>query len=218
MLLTCFPASIEDFEKQHGWSIVGATSSASLTIRYRSQIELTFQPARFANATGPDSGMSNGPIKLSFCGSDITTTQRFFLQSLQAYLQAMPQRSTLIASMLQTIGEGWTASVDIGKSEQSLRIEGHIETSIKSDECLALTTTILLPRIRTKVRVIFLASVMIDDDLSIDISTTGDIQVVYGKVPKLDSIKDSLSSYARQGADTWQRGLQWLQKEMMTER
>lgn len=71
-------------------------------------------------------------------------------------------------------------------AERRLNLEGMTETRIISDESLALSSLVLLPKVRTKVRVTFAVSAAVGADEesgNLEVSTTvsSTVKVVYGE-------------------------------------
>src|ERR1700760_915297 len=122
---------------------------------YKSQLQLFFHPHTFDNA---NSKSNNAPISLTYTGSHqphLGTTLRFFLQLLRASLLALPQASTRVPDLLNLVSSGWDTALAVAESERCLNLEAMAEARIVSDERLSISSTILLPNIRTKVRVDF---------------------------------------------------------------
>ncbi|KAK3674937.1 hypothetical protein LTR78_005281 [Recurvomyces mirabilis] len=184
--------SITNLETTHGWKITSASSSPpTVTMTYRSSLQLFFHPAAFLVPTqSTTTARPNAPISLSYVAQDrhgqvkdLDTTQRFFLQFLRASLQALPQCETRVAELLGFVSQGWTTAQAVVQAEERLNIVTLTSSRIVSDEKLAMESDLLFPAIRTKVRVAFelAASVGQEADLRLVLGTGVDVRVVYGE-------------------------------------
>lgn len=155
---------------------------------YKSQLQLFFHPASFQIANQPATSRPNAPISLSYIAQDreqrpreLTTTLRFFLQLLRASLHALPQSTTSIADLLALVSKGWTTALAVAESERRLDIESMTDARIVSDERLAIECTILLPKVRTKVRVAFELLAAVGEGMELSSTTEARAWVVYGE-------------------------------------
>ena len=154
---------------------------------YASTLQLFFHPSAFSSSS---SHAPNAPISLTYIAldrhqqpKDLTTTLRFFLQLLRASLHALPQSSTRIKDLLALISSGWQLATSVAESGRRLHLLHPTSTQILSDERLAVTTSILLEKVRTKVEVSFelavAAGVGAGAEMSVGLETG--VRVVYGE-------------------------------------
>ena len=165
-VLTFLADSVQSLERTHGWAITTASATPpTITMTYKNHIQLFFHPGAFLTTSTP-TNRPNAPIGLTYIGSTqpLPTTLRFFLQLLRASLQALPQSSTRVPSLLSLVSNGWTIALSVAESERRLGIEGLTDSRIVSDERLSISSFILLPKLRTKVRVCFDILVAIGGD------------------------------------------------------
>ena len=153
---------------------------------YRGQLQLFFHPGAFLQPTGQGQDRPNAPISLIYTPTTpLSTTLRFFLQLLRASLQALPQSSTRVQDLLHLVSSGWEVASSASEAERRLNLEGLTETRIVSDESLSISSLILLPKVRTKVRVSFdvTAAVGASEEEKLELSTTvaSAVKVVYGE-------------------------------------
>lgn len=157
---TAPPASITHLEASTHWTILSASASpaTTLTMTYKSQLQLFFHPGAFSPTSSTTTTTTNAPISLTYISSspeELPTTLRFFLQLLRASLQALPQPSTRIPDLLRLVSSGWETALRVAESERRLSLETLTTTRIVSDERVVVEGDVLLPRVRTKVRVGF---------------------------------------------------------------
>ncbi|KAK0275547.1 hypothetical protein LTR35_007270 [Friedmanniomyces endolithicus] len=192
--------SISHLETTHGWAITSASSQPpTVTMTYKSQLQLFFHPAAFLHPSLDQSGAKsqqrpNAPISLVYIAQpchqqrhpqhqskDLPTTLRFFLQFLRASLHALPQSSTRVAEVLGLVSSGWDAALAVSEAERRLDLGGLTTARILSDERLAIETWMLYPGVRTKVRAAFEVSAGVGEGLRVRVSTGVEVGVVYGE-------------------------------------
>nr|POF02510.1 kinetochore protein spc7 [Quercus suber] len=156
--------SITSLKETYGWSITSAEASPqTVTMTYKSQLQLYFHPLSFnVSVQRPAQSRPNAPIRLTYIAQDgrhnpkeLTTTLRFFHQLLRASLQALPQYATEISDLLNLVSGGWDTALSVAEAERSLQLVCPTNAHIISDERLAIESCILLPAVRTKIRVAF---------------------------------------------------------------
>ncbi|KAF2110026.1 Spc7 kinetochore protein-domain-containing protein [Lophiotrema nucula] len=169
-------------EQAHGWSITSATST-TVTMTHMNDLELYFQPSAFA--TG--SNTANGSISLTYVGDSasphprpLTTSKRFFLQMIRAYLHCIPQSQTRIAELLTLVKSAWSTALAVAEGVRWLECNFITDEFILSDERMAISTNMLLPALQTKVRVTFELGVNISSD-GVDAQVEAKADLVYGE-------------------------------------
>lgn len=181
--------SIKQLEETHGWSITSASSSPpSLTMTYKSQLQLFFHPNAFLTPSQPKKTCPNAPISLSYIARDrneqpqeLSTTLRFFLQLLRASLLALPQCTTGVVELLALVSHGWTTALKVAHAESQLAVEGVTDVRIVSDERLAMDSILLLPKVRTKVRVTFELLAAIREGIELCTTVEASAKLIYGE-------------------------------------
>ncbi|PPJ56123.1 hypothetical protein CBER1_02067 [Cercospora berteroae] len=222
--------SVRTLEATHRWSITSASSNPStLTMAYKSDIELFFHPAAFNHGSEDvESRTPNAPISLTYIADrssqkkkPLTTTLRFFLQLLRASLQALPQATTKIKTLLDLLSSGWDIALQIQESERQLSIETLTSSSIVGDERLDINAEILLPKVRSKVRTCFELEAKVeeidgDGALGLTVDVAPKVMVVYGEQYN----EHNMTQYLKQsidGYEKWDEGLR-LMREKLTVR
>jgi kinetochore protein Spc7/SPC105 len=148
-----------------------------------SDLELYFQPSAFK--TGGNT--PNGSISLAYIGDSatphprpLTTSKRFFLQLIRAYLHCIPQSQTPISELLSIVKSAWATALAVAEGSRWLEHNHITEEFILSDERMGISTNMLLPTLQTKVKVSFDIGVSLSaEGVQTDVSTRAEI--VYGE-------------------------------------
>lgn len=155
---------------------------------YKSQLQLFFHPNAFHTPSQPKKTRPNAPISLSYIARDrneqpkeLSTILRFFLQLLRASLHSLPQCTTRVVELLALVSQGWTIALTVAQAESKLAVEGVTNARIVSDERLAIDSTLLLPRVRTKVCVTFDLLVMMADGIELNTTVEASAKLIYGE-------------------------------------
>ncbi|KXT06028.1 hypothetical protein AC578_1331 [Pseudocercospora eumusae] len=208
--------SVARIESESGWTITSASSSPStLTMTYRSQIQLFFHPRAFNNNTPNNLGQyPNAPISLTYIGDKkkqpLTTTLRFFLQLLQASLQALPQHQTKLSSLLSLVSGSWDKATEIAESERRLSLETLTTSRITSDEKMEVIADVLLPKVRTKVRARFEIEARVDleqEERVMVVDVEPKVEVVYGELYDEKNMTKYLKGLIGQENDGWDEAI-----------
>lgn len=179
---------------------------------YRSTLELYFHPLAFhVPSTGPPKPRPNAPISLHYTArhrptnhpKDPPTTLRFFLQLLRATLHALPQCETPVPALLALISSGWDTATDVAAAEHRLALETRTAARIVADDRLAIESTLLLPKVRTKVRVAFELLATVGEDLQVRTATEVRGWVVYGECYNEGFMRKFLGERVRGVAEGW---------------
>ncbi|EME48503.1 hypothetical protein DOTSEDRAFT_141595 [Dothistroma septosporum NZE10] len=182
--ITTLKDSVKHIEDTFGWCIISASCSPStITMTYRSQLQLFFHPKAF-NINGESSERPNAAIHLTYVASGkkpLTTTLRFFLQLFQATLHALPQSSTKLSDVLTLVSGGWDKAMGIAESERRLNLEALTTPRILSDEQLAIEADVLLVKVKTKVRASFALRAGVGADMKLSVKAEPTVAVIYGE-------------------------------------
>ncbi|KAB8336947.1 hypothetical protein FH972_021252 [Carpinus fangiana] len=138
-------SEVSALEATTGWSITSASAS-TLTMVYRSQLQLYFDTSAFLPTTGTSaakgrsrqSTTANAPISLTYAVDESTQTlsteKRFFLQIMRAHLQSLQQSETNIKDLLNLVSNGWTNAMSIVNEVARLNMLAPSRCDIISDE------------------------------------------------------------------------------------
>lgn len=220
LLTILFSDSVKQLEDTFGWSITSASSSPStLTMIYQGEIQLFLHPQAFAQ----EDETPNCPIRLTYVADTqssykkkpLTTTLRFFLQLLQATLQGLPQCTTKLCDLLSLVSKGWDTAIALAESERRLSIEALTETKIIGDERLAVEATVLLPKVRTKVRATFEVTAMVGADLAVRTHVQPKVMVVYGEQYNEKNMTEYLRTMAGSGFEAWDAAVRGMREKLI---
>lgn len=208
-MLTSPLESVASLEEQYGWTITTASSTPpTVTTTYQGQLQLFFHPAAFFQPSQRNTDRPNAPISLIYTSTKpLNTTLRFFLQLLRASLQALPQSTTRVPDLLHLVSRGWDTAQSVAEAERRLAIEGMTEARIVSDESMSMSALILLPKVRTKVRVAFdiSAAVGAGEEGTLELSTTvsSAVKVAYGEPYNEKKMSDFVAKEIGDGFEGW---------------
>ncbi|KAI7502155.1 Spc7-domain-containing protein [Hortaea werneckii] len=216
--------SIKNLEETYGWSITSSSASPpTITMTYKSQLQLFFHPLAFHV---PSQQMSksrpNAPIGLQYIVQDrneqpkeLTTTLRFFLQLIRASLHALPQCETRVPDLLSLVSGGWDTALEVAESERRLALETLTTSRIVSDERLAIEATLLLPKVRTKVRVAFELLAAIGEDMGLSTTTEITGLVVYGEKYNEGFMKKFVTERVHGVAEGWSESVREMREALI---
>ncbi|USW48239.1 Putative Spc7 kinetochore protein [Septoria linicola] len=220
--ITALTASVRNLEEQSCWTITSASSNPStLTMAYKSDVQLFFHPQAFDSVN-----TNNSPISLTYIGDSrarekkpLTTTLRFFLQLLRASLQALPQASTNTKRLLELVSTGWDMALQLHETERRLSVETLTSSHIIGDERLDINAEVLLPQVRTKVRAAFEVEAEVeeidgDGALGVNIEVVPKVTVVYGEQYN----EQNMTQYLKQsidGYEKWDEGVRLMREKLI---
>lgn len=217
--------SIKSLEETHGWSISSASSSpCTVTMTYKSQLELFFHPGAFQTATQGVQNRPNAPISLSYIATDrneqpkaLSTTLRFFLQLLRASLHALPECSTRTSELLHLVSSGWETALMVAEAERKLEFEGMTDCRIVNDERLAIESVVLLPKVRTKVCVSFELLAAIGEGLELSMTVEPKAKVVYGQPYDEKKMTGAIAKQIGDGFECWAEAVRDLRSRLIAQ-
>lgn len=146
-------------------------------------LELYFQPLAFA--TGADT--PNASISLTYVGDSasphsrpLTTSKRFFLQLIRAYLHCIPQSQTRVADLLSLVKTAWATARAVAEGVRWLDHTSITDEYILSDERMAVSTNVVLPAVQTKVKIVFEIGVSLGTS-GVETEVGAKAELVYGE-------------------------------------
>ncbi|KAK4141877.1 uncharacterized protein C8A04DRAFT_13710 [Dichotomopilus funicola] len=159
-------AQTDAIEKHHGWAIV-SIAQTTITMRYRREVELTFDLASFQPKTPKKTKPI--PIKVNYTGTECPPEKFFFLRHLRTYLQS-PKFTIKTGSpraLLTTVSTAWDQAGSV--TEQIRRLRLSFPTTVVpesnsnsngseadgSEGTLQVTSSLLLGPLQTRVEVTF---------------------------------------------------------------
>lgn len=213
--------SVAALQKKTGWAIDSASTS-QLTMTYRSTLQLffnasAFQPLVSAKAT---STHANSLISLIYIDEKqpLTTHNRFFLQCLRAQLHALDQSQTSIKDLLNFVSSGWDTATQVAETVRRLRLEHPVDVHILSDERLGVNIDVLLPKVQSKVRVLFEMGASVGENGSaMELVTNVDarVVVVYGEKYKEKNMGEFVLGRVGDGLEGWEDAVRELRVRLV---
>lgn len=185
---------------------------------YKQHLQLFFHPRAFST----DGARPNSPISLTYIADEypyhpkkMTTTLRFFLQFLRASLQALPQCETRIQDLLTLVSSGWDTALEVAEAERRMSLQHPTEARIVSDERLAISSLVLLPKVRTKVAAGFEVAVTIGESLVLSCSAEPSARVIYGEKYKEDKMRQFVQERTGDGVAGWDGAVAELRERLI---
>ncbi|KAK4508153.1 hypothetical protein PRZ48_001891 [Zasmidium cellare] len=218
--VTALRDSVKHLQDEFGWTITSASSYPStVTMTYKSELQLFFHPQSFKRSEAHGEEQPNGPIRLTYVADTnkkpLTTTIRFFLQLLRASLHGIPQYTTKISDLLAFVSNGWATASRAAECERRLNLEALTESRIVSDEQLAITSIILLTKVRSKVRATFELDVHVDEDLELQCTVKPSVEVVYGEQYNEKNMTEFLRTLVGDGVEGWDQALRQMRQKLI---
>lgn len=186
---------------------------------YKAELQLFFHPQSFKRSDDDGEEAPNGPIRLTYIADTnkkpLTTTLRFFLQLLRASLHGIPQCTTKISDLLAFVSNGWATAAQAAECERRLNLEALTESRIVSDEQLAITSSVLLTKVRSKVRATFELDVHVDEDLKVQCAVKPSVEVVYGEQYNEKNMTEFLRTLVGDGVEGWDLALRQMRQKLI---
>jgi kinetochore protein Spc7/SPC105 len=196
-----YAEQVSALTRKYGWLITSASMTPHhlLEMTYLSDLQLCFNPFAFK---GGSAEMELDPLlSLSYIGDKegpqaqpLTTGKRFFLQLIRAHIHSLVPSETSIQTLLGLVSSGWNTALALATGVHSLEIEGICEESIVNDETIAVQSYILLPKLRSKVRVTFEVAVETSGG-TLDACVRVKADVVYGELYNEPKMGEYLSQW-----------------------
>ncbi|KAL8937365.1 MAG: hypothetical protein Q9211_003727 [Gyalolechia sp. 1 TL-2023] len=225
--VTALQESVASLEEAYGWKIISAAGSA-ITMTYKDTLQLYFTPSSFMPSASSTSNLSeNSPISLTYIADaheyqprPLTTEKRFFLQIVRAQLQCLQQSQVLTSDLLLFIARHWETALTIAEELRSLGTRYITETTITSDEVMAVKAILLLPQTRTKLEVALLVQARggEGDDVKegLEVAVSSKVRVVYGEELKEGRMADWVDGRLKEdeGTGAWGRVVGRLEERL----
>lgn len=204
---------VDVLESEFGWAITGVSGS-NVSITYRRDIELVFDASSF-KPNGSDAiplQPLSSRIDLWYVAGNrelnpmpLTTEKDFFLQNIREYCRCLPQASTTVKELLDSVSTSWTKALEVANNIRSLNRNCPTEVSKTSDSSILVRSSLLLLPLATKVDLQF--NVHANSTPSgLDVSLKPQCTVVYGErfnEPKIAEFLESRSSGNYEDRKSW---------------
>ena len=152
-------AKVDELENEYGWAITGVSGS-NVSMTYHRDIELVFDASSFkpngSDATPPQPVSSR--VDLWYVAGNrelnpipLTTEKDFFLQNIREHCRCLPQASTTVKALLDSVSASWTKALEVVGDIRSLSRNCPTEVSKTSDSSILVRSSLLLLPLATKV-------------------------------------------------------------------
>ncbi|CAK7271814.1 hypothetical protein SEPCBS57363_004815 [Sporothrix epigloea] len=152
--ISSLKSQVDALEKKSGWAVTGAQGT-TLSMAYRREIELVFDVAAFRPGRH-----GNAQIDLWYIGhmrtrdpQPCTSETEFFLQCIRDHVRGLKQTETHPGNLLKVVRASWDTAKQAVNQIRHLNLTFPTTTAKTSDTSIAVTTSILLVPLRTKVEV-----------------------------------------------------------------
>lgn len=148
---------------------------------YKRDIELVFDMASF------QPHQPNSRIDLWYIGDNRktdaapkTAEKEFFLQTIRDHVRGLPQNRTKVSHLLKIVRAAWDKGSLLSSQINQANITFPITINKTSDSSIALTASLLLVPLETRVEIIFNLSRGTGSD-GVEVAIASEARVVYGE-------------------------------------
>ena len=124
-----------------------------------------------------------------------------------------------MAALLGVVAKGWDTAVLVAEAEKRLNLEAMTDSRILSDERLLISSTLLLPKVRTKVRVAFEISAGLaaeeEDGLELTTTVQPSVKVVYGEPYHEKKMTEFVAKEIGAGFEGWEGVVRELRERLI---
>lgn len=182
---------MDALEKEHGWAVTGL-SGTNLSMAYKRELEIvldiaSFQPHR-----------QNCRIDVWYIGDGKdgrpprTADKEFFLQCIRDHVRALPQSRTKVSDLLRIVSNGWDKARFVTLQLDAVNITFPTNVTKTSDSSVAVTSSLLLAPLRTRVETtLLLQGHSMARGVDIEVSTQ--VRVVYGEHFNVNKVGEFLA-------------------------
>jgi kinetochore protein Spc7/SPC105 len=193
---------------------------------YRRDIELVFDASSF-KPNGADATPLqplNSRIDLWYVAGNrklnpmpLTTEKDFFLQNIREHCRGLPQATTTVKELLDSVSASWTKASEIAANIESLYRICPTEVSKTSDSSILARSTLLLSPLTTKVELQFNIHAQ-SNNAGLEVKVKPQCAVVYGErfnEPKMAEFLESRVSGNREDGNTWANIVTELEEKLL---
>lgn len=163
---------------------------------YRRDIELVFDVSTFT-----PHNLKNSQIDLWYIGANRETDSRpstiekeFFVQCIRDHIRTLPQSRTKISELLHVVRAAWDSAVSTCDDIRRLNITFPTTVTRVADNTIAVTVSLLLTPLQTKVEVILSLSGN-SSSHGIEFAVHFDAKVIYGEQFNIGKLVEFLSTH-----------------------
>ncbi|RGP76238.1 hypothetical protein FLONG3_5366 [Fusarium longipes] len=186
-------ARVDAIEKQYGWTVTGISGTV-LSMTYKREIKIVFDIAAFQDH------QPNSTIDLWYIAVDReqnplpkTVEKEFFLRTIRDYARALPHSCTEVSHLLRSVQAAWSKANFVSSQIEWLNATFPTTVQSASDSSIAITTSLLLAPLESRVEVKL--------NLHTDISGDGlgmvlkpEAKVIYGEHFNVPKVADFLAT------------------------
>ena len=162
---------------------------------YMREVELVFDIASF------ESGQPKERLDLWYIGDDKyegssspkTAEKEVFLQCIRDHIRGLPQGETPVSAMLRVVRDGWDKARLLSKQIQRINITFPTTTTRTSDSSVAITSSLMLVPLETRVEVTLNLCGQSGSD-GVEFTIAPEAIVVYGEHLNVAKINKLLST------------------------
>jgi kinetochore protein Spc7/SPC105 len=184
---------VDALEKEHGWAVTGVAGT-QVSMTYKREIELVFDMASF------QPNQPNSRIDLWYIAANrerspepSTVEKEFFLQGIRDHVRGLPQSRTKVRDLLHMVRAAWDRADHTTNDIRLLNVTFPTKVTKTSDSSVAVSSTLLLVPIQTKVEVL-LGLTSTSTPGGVVVSIAPQASVVYGEHFNVDKIAEYLST------------------------
>ncbi|EFW99322.1 chromosome segregation protein [Grosmannia clavigera kw1407] len=144
--ITTLKAQVDGLERKSGWAVTGAQGT-TLSLAYRREVELVFDVRAWAEKT-------DTTTDLWYIGKAVDPdTETFFVQCIRDHVRSLRPAETSPARLLKVVRASWDIARQTAMQMRQLRRSFPTTTTRTSDTSMALTASVLLMMLQTKIEV-----------------------------------------------------------------
>ncbi len=219
------PAKVDALEDEYGWAITGISGS-SISMTYRRDIELVFDISSFKHNGSDSTPLQplSSRIDLWYVAGNrelnpipLTTEKDFFLQNIREYCRCLPQASTTVKELLDSVSASWTRALEVVHNIRCLNRSYPTEVSKTSDSSILVRSTLLLMPLATKVDLQFNIHAN-SVRTGLDVTLKPQCTVVYGErfnEPKMAEFLESRTSGKVEVGQLWADIVMELEEKLL---
>ncbi|ODA77534.1 hypothetical protein RJ55_07163 [Drechmeria coniospora] len=198
---------VDTIERQHGWAVTGLIGT-TLSMTYRRETEVVFDVASF------QPHQPSCQIDLWYIADEREhksqaprrAEREVLLQCIRDHIRALPQGQTKIRHLLDEVRDGWDKARLVSSRINRVHVTFPTTVIKTSDSSVAMTSSLLLPPIETRVEVTLHLHGRSTAD-RMDVGISAEAKVVYGEHFNLAKIVEFLM--ARIGPSVTTEGEDW---------
>lgn len=163
---------------------------------YRRDIELVFDVSAFGQH-----GQKNSQVDLWYVAANRSTNARpstvekeFFVQCIRDHIRALPQSRTKVSELLHMVRAAWDSALSTCDDIRRLNISFPITVARTSDNSIAVSASLLLVPLQTKVEVVLGLHGSSTPD-GVGFSVHPEAKVVYGEQFNVGKMTEFLSTH-----------------------